>query len=101
MTKLRQTLISKQLGELEKLYPLDYFNKFRFYLKSKNIPFITRLPFVEDKGHSLMDFKGDGVTHYYYEDENGELFEFPEEKLDLKIYSGSFEKKKVKLKIVK
>ena len=32
MTKLRQTLISKQLGELEKLYPLDYFNKFRFYL---------------------------------------------------------------------
>ena len=48
-----------------------------------------------------MDFKGDGVTHYYYEDENGELFEFPEEKLDLKIYSGSFEKKKVKLKIVK
>ena len=101
MTKLRQTLISKQLSELEKLYPLDYFNKFRLYLKSQNIPFITRLPFVEDKGYVVIDFKGDGVSHNYYEDQNGELSEFPEEKLDMKIYSGSREKKKVKLKIIK
>ena len=47
MTKLRQTLISKQIDELVKLYPSDYFNKFRFYLMSQDIPFITRMPFCE------------------------------------------------------
>jgi hypothetical protein len=101
MTKLRQTLIGKQLDELVKLYPSDYFNKFRFYLKTQNIPFITRMPFVKHEGRMVMDFKPDGSSHNYYEDKNGELSEVTEEKLDWRIYSGVRGKKKVKLKIVK
>ena len=101
MTKLRQTLISKQIDELVKLYPLEYFNKFRFYLKTQSIPFITRLPFEKHEGRMVMDFKPDGSSHNYYEDENGELSEVTEEQLDWRIYSGVSGKKKVKLKIVK
>ena len=101
MTKLRQTLINKQLGELIKLYPLEYFNKFRFYLKTQSIPFITRLPFEKHEGRMVMDFKPDGSSHNYYEDKNGELSEVTEEQLDWRIYSGVSGKKKVKLKIVK
>ena len=101
MTKLRQTLITKQIDELVKLYPLEYFNKFRFYLMSQDIPFITRMPFVKQKGRMVIDFKPNGSSHNYYEDENGELSKPTEEQLDWKIYSGSIGKKKVKLKIVK
>ena len=101
MTKLRQTLINKQLGELIKLYPLEYFNKFRFYLKTQSIPFITRLPFEKHEGRMVMDFKPDGSSHNYYEDKNGELSEVTEEQLDWRTYSGNIGKKKVKLKIVK
>ena len=101
MTKLRQTLISKQIDELVKLYPLEYFNKFRFYLMSQEIPFITRMPFVKQEGRMVMDFKPDGSSHNYYEDKNGELSEVTEEQLDWRIYSGVSGKKKVKLKIVK
>ena len=101
MTKLRQTLITKQIDELVKLYPLEYFNKFRFYLMSKDIPFITRMPFVKQEGRMVIDFKPNGSSHNYYEDKNGELSEVTEEQLDWKIYSGSIGKKKVKLKIVK
>ena len=101
MTKLRQTLISKQIDELVKLYPSDYFNKFRFYLMSQDIPFITRMPFVKQEGRMVIDFKPNGSSHNYYEDENGELSEVTEEQLDWRIYSGSIGKKKVKLKIVK
>ena len=101
MTKLRQTLISKQIDELVKLYPLEYFNKFRFYLMSQDIPFITRMPFVKHEGRMVIDFKPNGSSHNYYEAENGELSEPTEEQLDWKIYSGVSGKKKVKLKIVK
>jgi hypothetical protein len=101
MTKLRQTLISKQLDELVKLHPSNYFNKFRFYLMSQDIPFITRMPFVKHEGRMVIDFKPNGSSHNYYEDENGELSEVTEEQLDWRIYSGVRGKKKVKLKIVK
>ena len=101
MTKLRQTLISKQIDELVKLYPLEYFNKFRFYLMSQDIPFITRMPFVKQEGRMVIDFKPNGSSHNYYEDENGELSKPTEEQLDWRIYSGVSGKKKVKLKIVK
>ena len=49
----------------------------------------------------VIDFKPNGSSHNYYEDENGELSEVTEEQLDWRIYSGSIGKKKVKLKIVK
>ena len=101
MTKLRQTLITKQIDELVKLYPLEYFNKFRFYLMSKDIPFITRMPFVKQEGRMVIDFKPNGSSQNYYEDKNGELSEVTEEQLDWRIYSGSIGKKKVKLKIIK
>ena len=101
MTKLRQTLISKQIDELVKLYPLEYFNKFRFYLMSQDIPFITRMPFVKQEGRMVIDFKPNGSSHNYYEAENGELSKPTEEQLDWRIYSGVSGKKKVKLKIVK
>ena len=101
MTKLRQTLIAKQIDELVKLYPLEYFNKFRFYLMSQDIPFITRMPFVKQKGRMVIDFKPNGSSHNYYEAENGELSKPTEEQLDWRIYSGVSGKKKVKLKIVK
>ena len=101
MTKLRQTLISKKIDELVKLYPLEYFNKFRFYLMSQDIPFITRMPFVKQKGRMVIDFKPNGSSHNYYEAENGELSKPTEEQLDWRIYSGVSGKKKVKLKIVK
>ena len=101
MTKLRQTLISKKIDELVKLYPLDYFSKFRFYLMTQDIPFITRMPLVKQEGRMVMDFKPDGSSHNYYEDKNGELSEVTEEQLDWRIYSGVRGKKKVKLKIVK
>ena len=101
MTKLRQTLISKQIDELVKLYPSDYFNKFRLYLMSQDIPFITRMPFVKQKGRMVIDFKPNGSSRNYYEAENGELSKPTEEQLDWRIYSGVSGKKKVKLKIVK
>jgi len=101
MTKLRQTLISKKIDELVKLYPLDYFSKFRFYLMSQEIPFITRMPFVKQEGRMVIDFKPNGSSRNYYEAENGELSKPTEEQLDWRIYSGVSGKKKVKLKIVK
>ena len=101
MTKLRQTLISKKIDELVKLHPLDYLSKFRFYLMSQEIPFITRMPFVKQEGRMVIDFKPNGSSHNYYEAGNGELSKPTEEQLDWIIYSGVSGKKKVKLKIVK
>jgi len=101
INKLKAELVKKKFTLLIKLYPSDYFSKFRFYLKTQSIPFITRLPIVEHKGRMVMNFKPNGSSHNYYEDKNGELSEITEEQLDWKIYSGVRGKKKVKLKIVK
>ena len=57
VNNLQKQLIKKQIDNLVKLYPLEYFKKLRFYLKLKDIPFIAKFPFQEHKGYMVMSLK--------------------------------------------
>ena len=93
--------IKKQIDNLVKLYPLEYFKKLRFYLKLKDIPFIAKFPFQEHKGYMVTIFKPNETAENYYENENGDLQEVKDEMLDWQLYAGSFKKKPSKLRIIK
>jgi hypothetical protein len=101
VNNLQKQLIKKQIDNLVKLYPLEHFKKLRFYLKSQDIPFITKLPFQEHKGYMVMIFKPNETAENYYENENGDLQEVNDEILDWKLYDGTFKKKPSKLRIIK
>ena len=101
VSNLQKQLIKNQIDNLVKLYPLEYFKQLRFYLKSKNIPFITKLPFQEHKGYMVTIFKPNKTAENYYENENGDLQEVNDEILDWQLYDGTFKKKPSKLRIIK
>ena len=101
VNNLQKQLIKNQIDNLVKLYPLEHFKKLRFYLKSQDIPFITKLPFQEHKGYMVMIFKPNETAENYYENENGDLQEVNDEILDWQLYDGTFKKKPSKLRIIK
>ncbi len=45
ISNLQKELIKNQIGKLEKIYPHTFVREFRLYLKSHEIPFITKFPF--------------------------------------------------------
>ena len=101
VNNLQKQLIKKQIDNLVKLYPLEYFKKLRFYLKLEGIPFIAKFPFQEHKGYMVTIFKPNETAENYYENENGDLQEVKDEMLDWQLYAGSLKKKPSKLKIIK
>ena len=54
VNSLLQVLIKNQINNLIKIYPLSYFKKLRSYLKSKGIPFVTKLPFINHDGFMML-----------------------------------------------
>ena len=95
-------MIKNQIDKLEKIYPHTFFREFRLYLKSHEIPFITKLPFKEYDGYVVMCFDPNDSVENYYEDGEGEKHKLTDEILDRQIYDGTSKKKETKplLKIV-
>ena len=56
ISNLQKELIKNQINKLEKIYPHTFLKEFRLYLKSQEIPFITKLPFKEYDGYMVMCF---------------------------------------------
>ena len=54
ISNLQKELIKNQINKLEKIYPHTFLKEFRLYLKSHEIPFITKLPFKEYDGYMVI-----------------------------------------------
>ena len=102
ISNLQKELIKNQIDKLEKIYPHTFFREFRLYLKSHEIPFITKLPFKEYDGYVVMCFDPNDSEENYYEDGEGEKHKLTDEIIDRQIYDGTSKKKETKtlLKIV-
>ena len=102
ISNLQKELIKSQIDKLEKIYPHTFVKEFRLYLKSHEIPFITKLPFKEYDGYVVMCFDPNESVENYYEDEEGEKHKLTDEILDRQIYDGTSKKNERKplLKIV-
>ena len=96
ISNLQKELIKNQIKKLEMIYPNTFVAEFRSYLKSHNIPFITKLPFKNHKGYLVMSFNSHHNDENYYEDENGEKNELTNEILDRQIFDGTSKKKETK-----
>jgi hypothetical protein len=101
INSLLEVLIKNQITNLIKLYPLSYFKKLRSYLKSKGIPFITKLPFVNHEGFMILFFDPNGNSENYYENSQGDRVELSDDMLEWKIFDGTLIQKKTILKIIK
>ena len=96
ISNLQKELIKSQIYKLEKIYPHTFVKEFRLYLKSHEIPFITKLPFKEYDGYVVMCFDPNNSVENYYEDGEGEKHKLTDEILDRKIYDGTSKKKEIK-----
>ena len=96
ISNLQKELIKNQIDKLEKIYPHTYIREFRLYLKSHEIPFITKLPFKEFDGYVVMCFDPNDSVKNYYEDGEGEKHKLTDEILDRQIYDGTSKKKETK-----
>ena len=102
ISNLQKELIKNQIDKLEKIYPHTFVKEFRLYLKSHEIPFITKFPFNDYEGYIVMCFDPNDSVENYYEDGEGEKHKLSDEILDRQIYDGTSKKKETKplLKIV-
>ena len=96
ISNLQKELIKNQIDKLEKIYPHTFIREFRLYLKSHEIPFITKLPFKEFAGYVVMCFDPNDNVKNYYEDGEGEKHKLTDEILDRQIYDGTSKKKETK-----
>ena len=96
ISNLQKELIKNQIDKLEKIYPHTFFREFRLYLKSYEIPFITKLPFKEYDGYIVMCFDPNNSVENYYEDGEGEKHKLTDEIIDRQIYDGTSKKKETK-----
>ena len=101
VNSLLQVLIKNQINNLIKIYPLSYFKKLRSYLKSKGIPFVTKLPFVNHDGFMMLIYDPNGNSESYYENSKGNREELSDDMLEWKIFDGTLMQKKGTLKIIK
>jgi hypothetical protein len=96
ISNLQKELIKNQIGKLEKIYPHTFVREFRLYLKSHEIPFITKFPFNDYEGYIVMCFVPNDSVENYYEDGEGEKHKLTDEILDRQIYDGTSKKKETK-----
>ena len=96
ISNLQKELIKSQIDKLEKIYPHTFVKEFRLYLKSHEIPFITKLPFKEFEGYIVMCFDPNNSVENYYEDGEGEKYKLTDEILDRQIYDGTSKKGETK-----
>ena len=96
ISNLQKELIKSQIDKLEKIYPHTFVKEFRLYLKSHEIPFITKLPFKEFEGYIVMCFDPNNSVQNYYEDGEGEKHKLTDEILDRQIYDGTSKKRETK-----
>ena len=96
ISNLQKELIKSQIDKLEKIYPHTFVKEFRLYLKSHEIPFITKLPFKEYDGYIVMCFDLNNSVENYYEDGEGKKHKLTDEILDRQIYDGTSKKKETK-----
>ena len=96
ISNLQKELIKSQIYKLEKIYPHTFVKEFRLYLKSHEIPFITKLPFKEYDGYVVMCFDPNNSVENYYEDGEGEKHKLTDEILDRQIYDGTSKKRETK-----
>ena len=96
ISNLQKELIKSQIDKLEKIYPHTFVKEFRLYLKSHEIPFITKLPFKEFEGYIVMCFDPNNNAENYYEDGEGEKHKLTDEILDRQIYDGTSKKRETK-----
>ena len=101
VNSLLQVLIKNQINNLIKIYPLSYFKKLRSYLKSKGIPFVTKLPFINHDGFMMLIYDPNGNSESYYENSKGNREELSDDMLEWKIFDGTLMQKKGTLKIIK
>ena len=96
ISNLQKELIKNQIGKLEKIYPHTFVKEFRLYLKSHEVPFITKFPFNDYDGYIVMCFDPNDNLENYYEDEEGKKHKLTDEVLDRQIYDGTSKKKEAK-----
>ena len=96
ISNLQKELIKNQINKLEKIYPHTFLKEFRLYLKSHEIPFITKLPFKEYDGYMVICFDPKNTAENYYEDDQGKKHILTDELLDRQIYDGTSKKRKTK-----
>ena len=96
ISNLQKELIKSQIDKLEKIYPHTFVKEFRLYLKSHEIPFITKLPFKEFEGYIVMCFDPIDRVENYYEDGEGKKHKLTDEILDRQIYDGTSKKRETK-----
>ena len=96
ISNLQKELIKNQIDKLEKIYPHTFVKEFRLYLKSHEIPFITKFPFNDYGGYIVMCFDPNDSLENYYEDGEGEKHKLTDEVLDRQIYDGTSKKKETK-----
>ena len=96
ISNLQKELIKNQIDKLEKIYPHTFFREFRLYLKSHEIPFITKLPFKEYEGYIVMCFDPNNNLENYYEDREGKKHKLTDEILDRQVYDGTSKKRETK-----
>ena len=96
ISNLQKELIKNQIGKLEKIYPHTFVKEFRLYLKSHEVPFITKFPFNDYDGYIVMCFDPNDNLENYYEDEEGKKHKLTDKVLDRQIYDGTSKKKETK-----
>ena len=96
ISNLQKKLINNQVDRLEKIYPHSFVREFRLYLKSHEIPFITKFPLKEYDGHVVICFDPNNSVENYYEDGEGKKHELTDDILDRQIYDGTSKKRETK-----
>ena len=96
ISNLQKELIKNQINKLEKIYPHTFIKEFRLYLKSNEIPFITKLPFNDYEGCIVMCFDPNNNLENYYEDREGKKHKLTDEILDRQVYDGTSKKRETK-----
>ena len=96
ISNLQKKLINNQVDRLEKIYPHSFVREFRLYLKSHEIPFITKFPLKEYDGHVVICFDPNNSEENYYEDGEGKKHKLTDEILDRQIYDGTSKKRETK-----
>ena len=96
ISNLQKELIKNQIDKLEKIYPHSFIREFRLYLKSHEIPFITKFPFKEYDGYVVICFDPKNSEENYCEDGEGKKHKLTDEILDRQIYDGTSKKRETK-----
>ena len=96
ISNLQKKLIKNQINKLEKIYPHTFIREFRLYLKSHEIPFVTKFPFKEYDGYVVICFDPNNSAENYYEDGEGKKHELTDDIIDRQIYDGTSKKRETK-----